>query len=692
MTTTSFLSTALAYAAHGWPIHPLKPGQKIPATTHGSKDATAEPSRIERWWAATPSANIGIATGHGFFVVDLDGPAAALWAESVELPDTLTCATGKGRHLYYRLPSGVVISNSAGQISEGVDIRGVGGYVVAPPSLHPSGAVYQWEDVEGIPTKSAMAPAPTWLVEQIKTKARNPFVLPASIPEGERHTTLFRYASSLRARGVSEQEIWRLVSDAARRCTPPFPQRDVDVTVAWVLDNYAAPSQTSAAPAQTSAPPAAPSPTSAAPTEPTTPPPTSPSPKLKPNDLAQQILRDHRFVNVDGFLYEYGLTHWQQITTERLKSIAAERDGESWTTQRRRAEIADFIRVSTYRRQQQWRLLEPFEIAVGNGVVDIRSASLRPHRSEDYLQACVPIPLNPSAQCPTLMRCLDTYFGRDDDGEAKSLALQEFFGYCLMSHARYKKALLCYGESNCGKSTIPFLLRELVGPANMCAVSVEDMDDPRKRAPLRGKLINALTELPTDAMIADGGFKTLVSTEEPIQFDEKYMPSIMDVPIAKHVIVTNALPTINDRSKGTFNRLLLVQFRHVIPETDQNKRVWDELRAEIEGVLLWAIEGAQRLYRNDGRFTSVGGTEMRSYIASQNPVVAFLAERAERIEAHEKGVFLHELREAFALWYGQKVRPQWFAALLRGAEVEVSDVRESVVGNRGFRVMGWRLQ
>lgn len=559
---------------------------------------------------------------------------------------------------------------------------------MAPPSVHPSGAVYQWLDLDEVPILPSLTVAPEWLLALVAAPTpgtgqaqHGKFTLPARIKKGVQHHTLFKYASSLRAKAVAEDEILARVLKASRTCEDVPPEANVRRIVSWVVGHYAAGSQRTAS---------------------------IPDPgdecheleddgsgitKRKPNALAQEILQDHRIINVDGFLYEYGLTHWQQISTERLKSLAAEVDGNAWTSQRRRAETADFIRSTTYRRSQQWRLLQPWEIAVGNGVVDLRDdrLTLRSHRAEDYLQACVPVPLQARADASTLMRCLDTYFGRDDDGEAKTLALQEFFGYCLMSHARYKKALLCYGESNCGKSTIPFLLRELVGGENMCAVSVEDMDDPRKRAPLRGKLINALTELPTDAMIADGGFKTLVSTEEPIQFDEKYMPSIMDIPIAKHVIVTNVLPTVNDRSRGTFNRLLLIHFNHVIPESEQDKTVWDKLRSEIEGVLLWALEGAQRLYQRDGRFTKVGAVEMAAYISSQNPLVAFLNEKADISDPDYPGVFLHELREAFERWYGQRVRPQYLSSLLRSAGYVVGEKKERRGDVRGFRVVGIQL-
>ena len=57
------LSQALKYAAHGWPVFPVVPGEKIPVTQHGFKDATTDPARIRAWWSANPGRNIGIATG-----------------------------------------------------------------------------------------------------------------------------------------------------------------------------------------------------------------------------------------------------------------------------------------------------------------------------------------------------------------------------------------------------------------------------------------------------------------------------------------------------------------------------------------------------------------------------------------------------------------------------------------------------
>jgi putative DNA primase/helicase len=247
----------------------------------------------------------------------------------------------------------------------------------------------------------------------------------------------------------------------------------------------------------------------------------------------------------------------------------------------------------------------PYEIPVWNGVVNLEPANSASTRSRTFLESVPPIAFTGARPCPTWLDALNLYWGEDEDYELKVAALQEFFGYCLMTHARYKKALMLVGESDCGKSQIPQVLRMLVGDGNISAVPVEHMDDARKLSPLMGKMVNLLTELTSKAMVADGGFKTLVSTEEPLLIDPKHAQPILYAPIAKHVIACNSLPRVTDMSRGFFNRLLLLKFNRVIPEELRDRGIVDSFRREIEGIMSWAIEGARRLYENGGEFTSV---------------------------------------------------------------------------------------
>lgn len=167
----SLIDEALAMAARGWRVFPCEVRGKRPLGSlapHGLNDATDDLEQVRAWWTTEPEANIGLATGRasGVVVIDLDGEAAE-YAYGLLLtthgnpgtaaaPDGAVVRTGSGWHLYLA-PGEADIRNSASRIAQGVDVRGDGGYVVAPPSIHPSGRVYVWRDevpADGLPVLS----------------------------------------------------------------------------------------------------------------------------------------------------------------------------------------------------------------------------------------------------------------------------------------------------------------------------------------------------------------------------------------------------------------------------------------------------------------------------------------------------------------------------------------------------------
>ncbi len=162
-TAPDLLSHAVAGARAGLDVLPLVPGGKTPLgalAPHGKDDASSDVEQVRDWWCQCPDANIGVRPAVGVVVVDVDprdGGATAL----VELtrphggltPTRCAWTGGNGLHAWYR---------AAGQfkrrLCRGVDLKGHGGYVVAPPSLHPSGRRYVWAN--DLP----IADAPPWLV------------------------------------------------------------------------------------------------------------------------------------------------------------------------------------------------------------------------------------------------------------------------------------------------------------------------------------------------------------------------------------------------------------------------------------------------------------------------------------------------------------------------------------------------
>jgi len=242
------------YAAHGFPVFPLysapggvcscgdldcqNPG-KHPRTDHGFKDATQDQDRIAAWWKRWPDANIGIPTGavSGLLVVDCDprngGPAdrSELIERRDPIPDTAEATTGGGgRHLYFRYGGGAVPKS----LGLGIDLKGDGGYVVAPPSIHASGNRYQWDGIAGAKALLNLAEPPAWLLEYItaardgsrqESKAAPGF---GKIPKGKRNDHLASLGGTMRKRGMSREAIEAALREENRlRCDPTLPEAEV---------------------------------------------------------------------------------------------------------------------------------------------------------------------------------------------------------------------------------------------------------------------------------------------------------------------------------------------------------------------------------------------------------------------------------------------------------------------------------
>jgi hypothetical protein len=168
--------------------HPL--GALAP---HGVKDATTNRARILAWWTRHPQANIGLATGHLFDALDVDGHAGAQAIQQLAATHGLHSVgplvrTGGGGWHFYLAPTG--LGNPKPHELEGVDWRGRGGYVVAPPSRHASGHPYQWALGRDLGTPLAQVPAPlrARLERQSPMRPAGPVELAASgVTPGDRY-------------------------------------------------------------------------------------------------------------------------------------------------------------------------------------------------------------------------------------------------------------------------------------------------------------------------------------------------------------------------------------------------------------------------------------------------------------------------------------------------------------------------
>jgi hypothetical protein len=257
------LDAALAYAARGFPVFPIygiieargrfacrcfhtirceNPG-KHPMTRHGLKDATTDAETVKQRWYCAPDANVGIACSAQCCALDVDprhgGDATlvALVRQHGPLPVTWTANTGGGgEHYFFR--SATEIRNSVERLGDGLDIRGTGGYVVAPPSRHISGNSYEWKPGHA-PDDVPLAVMPPWLFVPKPLKPAAP--VPASswralvrdgVTEGARNETIARLAGHFLRRHIDPvvtlemMTVWN-----ARRCRPPLPDAEVQTIV-----------------------------------------------------------------------------------------------------------------------------------------------------------------------------------------------------------------------------------------------------------------------------------------------------------------------------------------------------------------------------------------------------------------------------------------------------------------------------
>jgi hypothetical protein len=248
---------ARRYAAAGWRIFPIEPRGKQPLVKwQEHQDRAPTIAEVDAWWSQWPDANIGLACGHGIVVLDFDGftldqARALLDRERVILaPDVPVVQTGKGWHVYVFVDRQVRNRANVYRVTPGepaVDVRGDGGYVILPPSIHPSGRAYAWTS----PWKVPLPPAPdtlyAWLDRTSRERARAEAQAPGGgqggggprwiadamrgVGSGMRNDTAARLAGYFLGKQMPVDVVLTVMESFARGCNPPLPLRELDTTV-----------------------------------------------------------------------------------------------------------------------------------------------------------------------------------------------------------------------------------------------------------------------------------------------------------------------------------------------------------------------------------------------------------------------------------------------------------------------------
>jgi putative DNA primase/helicase len=534
-------------------------------------DASTDPSVIDSWWKKWPWANVGILTGanSGIIALDIDprhngdDTLFDLITQNGKLPNTVEAITGGGgQHLIFAHPGRNIQNDSKGAFfGQGIDVRGDGGYIVAAPSSHISGKLYEWE-VSSDPMTTTPAFLPAWALQRLpkngKTATANTSKSSKKIKAGGRNIALTQMAGAMRRRGMLTNAIeLALIETNKDLCDPPLPLADVQ-KIAHSVGRY--------------------KPAGTVPTD---------------DDLSAEWIEkfpDTIYGLAEFRQYKNGI--WSPVNEKtigaEILAIMQDAKGDgykpSWFKVKSVLEIA---RMQVNTPNELWNANSDL-IVCKNGTLTISTRKLADHKKEDYISSGVPYDFCPYADDKLWMDFLDnTIF------EASEF-LQEFAGYSLTTDTKLETAVWLYGPRGCGKSTFIEGLRAMLG-TKAGQLGLAQLENSRFGLfDLPSKTLLFSTEQPADFVTCGHILNALISGEEVIT-ERKFKDAEPITSNAKLLWAMNELPRIKEASSGLFRRVKVVEFPALQVKPDP--LVKEHIKYMGAAILNWALIGLDRLQR-----------------------------------------------------------------------------------------------
>jgi len=243
---------------------------------------------------------------------------------------------------------------------------------------------------------------------------------------------------------------------------------------------------------------------------------------------------------------------------------------------------------------------DPWAFNVLNGTLDLRTGKLRPHRREDFITKLAPVHYDPDAEAPTWWKFLNRIFDRNLE---LMTFLQKAVGYSMTGHTWEQVLFILYGLGANGKSTFLETIRELLGDYARETTSETFLVKTGQTASndlaaLRGARFVKATETDSGKHLAEALVKQITGGDT-ITARFLYQEFFSFRPQFKIFISANHKPLIRGTDWAIWRRIRLIPFTVQIPPQEQDKRLPEKLRAELSGILNWALEGCL-LWQNEG--------------------------------------------------------------------------------------------
>ena len=283
--------------------------------------------------------------------------------------------------------------------------------------------------------------------------------------------------------------------------------------------------------------------------------------------------------------------------------------------------IMSTLRLECPSKGLEERLEDIMDIPVANGTYRLDTGfSPMKHLTRYRL----PVNYNPDAPEPvTWLKFLGELLHEEDIP-----TLQEYMGYCLVPSTIAQKMLIITGQGGEGKSRVGIVMKSLLG-CNMCVNSIAKVEqNPFARADLQHMLLMVDDDLRMDALKSTNYLKSIITAELPMDLERKGVQSYQGKLNVRFLAFGNeTLQALHDRSHGFFRRQIILTAKEKDPKRKDDPYLRYLLEGEREGILLWCLEGLQRLIVSDFQFTisKRAAENLRESISRGNNIPEFMA-------------------------------------------------------------------
>jgi len=602
------LQHALNYAENGVKVFPANPDSKQPMCGAWKDTATSDPLAVQSLWSDKEAAMIATPTGqvNGFVVLDVDVGNDKEGAESLDqlcdeygpLPATKVVRTQSGGfHYYFKSPADISIKNSASKIGKDLDIRGDGGYVIAPPSIGSKGTYT-------ITNEPDLAEMPEWLITltqaEIPSKQHSISSIynDLEIQNGNRNSSLASVAGRLRHRGADESTISTALHTLNERLNDPLEVNEVEA-VAGSISKYEA--TIDLLPAGI---------------------------RCCKNEYActdagnaERFIELHfeelKFCPEINSWLRWNNSHWGpagSITPEVIETVRSINiEAAICMKEHRRRELQKLARsaesgnkISTLETLLQ-KLPEiqinashldasPYLVGCPNGVIDLRNGELIPAERDQWITKQLGDVYDPDAEAPKWDKFLAQIMGGDQE---MVQFLQVLHGSMLFAGNKEQKLAVMHGVGANGKGVLLNTLLPLFGDYAKQIDTSTFMAQKGNAGGARADLVRLqgvrmiVGSESSEGEHLDEALIKALTGGDPIVARALYSNKMLEyIPAFTPILVTNHKPIIKGTDYAIWRRLLLMPFDVVFKGEDRDPHLPEKLQDERAGILKWLIDGA----------------------------------------------------------------------------------------------------